>query len=86
MSRLRRLDDRFERRVEKMLPGLRGRSPWAGLIGVGVAYVAVSTVLLFVALLTDYDASFPATYLPIGIVALTLGIVLNRRWQKRHSE
>jgi hypothetical protein len=88
MSRLRRLDDGFERRVEKLIPqswGVRGRAPWGGLIGGGVAYIAVSTVLWLVALVTDYDGTFPAISLSLGIVALLLGIVLNRRWHRRHD-
>ncbi len=89
MSRLRGLDDGFERRVEKLTPdswGVRGRAPWSGLIGTGVASIAVSTVLLLVALVTDDDASFPAIFLLLGIVTLPLGIVLNRRWQNRQEE
>ncbi len=89
MSRLRRLDDEFERRVERLIParwGVRAETPWGGLIGVSVGYIAFSTVLLVVALVTDYDASGPAIFLVLGIVSLPLGIALSRRWQKRHDE
>ncbi len=89
VARLRRLDDGFECRVEKLFPpswGVRGRAPWAGLIGAGIACIAVSTVLLLVAVVTGDDASGPTIYLLLGIVALPLGIVLNRRWKKRHEE
>lgn len=89
MGRLRRLDDGFERRVERLVPaswGVRGGTPWGGLIGVGVAFIAGSTVLLIVALVTDYDASSPAIFLLLGVVILPLGIALNRRWQRRHEE
>ena len=56
------------------------------MIGVGVGYIASSTVLLVVALVTDYDTSGPAIFLALGIVFLALGIALSRRWPKRHDE
>lgn len=80
-SRLRRLDDAFERRIERVLPWswVRRKSLGAGLIGGGAAYIAGSTVLLVVSLLTDRDLLLPIVFLVLGLVALPTGILLNRR-------
>lgn len=89
MNRMQRLDDGFERRVEKLIPpswGVRRRAPWGGLIGVGVAVIAVNAVLLPVALLAGNDGFIPAINLSLGMVAVPLGIALNRRWHRRHDE
>ena len=86
MNRLRRLDERFERGVERVLPSRwgRGRSPWDGLVGVAVAYVLVGAVLSVVMLLTDSNATVPLVNLALGLVGLPLGIRLRLRWLNRH--
>ncbi len=89
MSRLRRLDDAFLRKVEELLPprrGVQGHAPWVALIGVGFAFITVSTMLWLLVLVSDYEATDATITSLSGIVILSLGIVLSRRWQKRHEQ
>ncbi len=77
-SRLRRLDDAFERRIPPSW-GFHSQSRGSGLIGFGAAVVPVSLSLLVVLLLTDGDLFTPIMFLALGLVALPTGICLNRR-------
>jgi hypothetical protein len=81
-SRFRRADDAFERGIERMVPrswGVKGPSRGSSLIGLGLAWIIGSTVLLVVSLLTDRAMLWPVAFLVVGLLALPTGIWLNRR-------
>ncbi len=81
-SRFRRADDAFERGIERMVPrswGVKEPSRGSSLIGLGLAWIIGSTVLLVVSLLTDRAMLWPVAFLVVGLLALPTGIWLNRR-------
>lgn len=81
-NRLRQWDDGFERRFDSLTPKswrVRDRSYGSGLIGTGLAYITLGPLLLLVLALNDRSIVVPAVFVVLGLVALPIGILINRR-------